>query len=84
MLSFQSKVESLRSCESITYTICLNMLQEDGLACAAAEKVLCKLFQDSRFWELQEHERRPYILRQCFTICTALARTAKPSMQASS
>lgn len=69
MLKFQQKVAVLRSCESITYTICLSMLGDEAAACEAAKRVLADLFQDTEFWTKEEPQRQSYIMRQCFSFC---------------
>ncbi|REK76651.1 hypothetical protein [Paenibacillus paeoniae] len=69
MLKFGQKVAVLRSCESITYTICLSMLGDEVAACEAAKRVLTELFQDPEFWKREEPQRQGYIMRQCFGFC---------------
>lgn len=69
MLKFGQKVAVLRSCESITYTICLSMLGDEAAACEAAKRILAELFQDQEFWNREEPQRQSYIMRQCFGFC---------------
>ncbi|WP_262674881.1 hypothetical protein [Paenibacillus sp. J5C2022] len=68
MAVFQDKVQLLRDIESITYTYCLRLLAEEPTAAAAAQKVLCHLFQDCEFWRMNDGERQRYILKKCFQL----------------
>lgn len=69
MFDFQQKVEALRRYESLCYTLCLTLLIEEQAACKAAEKTLCKLFEDQDFWHKPETERSSYLLRICTREC---------------
>lgn len=69
MMGFQQKVAALRSCESITYTICLKLLIDERAAAEAAKGVLLALYQDTEHWNKEETQQRTCIMRLCFTAC---------------
>ncbi len=80
MSSFQQKVTALRRYESICYTICLSILEEERAACEAAKDVLAQLFGNGEFWHLEETQRSPFIFRISLRIC--LPRVQSPQLQA--
>jgi len=69
MFDFQKKIEILRSYESLCFTLCVSLITEEQAACKTAEQVLIRLFGDRAFWQANEIERPPYILRICTREC---------------
>jgi hypothetical protein len=69
MLDFQNKVGRLRTYESLCFTICFTLLAEEHSASKSAERVLCQLFADNGFWQLDENKKQSHILRICTREC---------------
>ncbi|MDQ6421618.1 hypothetical protein RB620_19510 [Paenibacillus sp. LHD-117] len=69
MCFFQQKVAELKRFESTVYTICLSLSGEEGTACAAGERALILLFQDSEFWQMDEQPRKSHLLKLCVRAC---------------
>ncbi|KQO04300.1 hypothetical protein [Paenibacillus sp. Leaf72] len=63
MMDFQYKINRLRQSESICYTICLKLLQDEQQAAKAAEWLLMRLFADEQFWKTSDSARDRYIFR---------------------
>ncbi|WP_379353906.1 MULTISPECIES: hypothetical protein [unclassified Paenibacillus] len=82
MTHFQYKVTELKTCESLTYTICLNMLADEYEAMDAAKQILIELFRDDAFFEQNELHRQNDIFKKCVRYCIdqrKMAAAAKPA-----
>lgn len=81
----QNKIAELRSCEPVVYTICLNLLADESVACEAAKRILVELFRDAEFWMKAEKDRQAYMTRICIRHCLHnVAYAGKPAETASS
>lgn len=69
MLGFEQKVEQLRRYESLAYTVCAALLGDEKPACKAAERVLCQLYRDCSFWNMNEAQRCDFLVKKAKFEC---------------
>lgn len=74
MLGFEQKIDYLRRCESLVFTICIKLLADELAACKAAEQLLRRLFHDGCFWTACEAERSEYLVKVTKAECLRLWR----------
>jgi len=57
MNDYAKRVEALKSVETICYTLCFRVLEEEKAAIEAAKLALIDLFRDEMFCKLEGEER---------------------------